>query len=164
MHSGVTFSIQHMVIAEVTGKFKEFNVTLSTAKEDFTNATIEATIDVNSIDTGNERRDSHLRTDDFFNAEKFPTIKFRSTSFEKVSDHSYKIKGLLTIRDTTKEVTIDASLNGVIKSGTGSRSGWKASLAINRFEYGLKWSKAIETGGLVVGDIVNITFNMEFVK
>lgn len=153
-----------MLIAEVTGKFKEFNATLSTAKEDFTDATIEATIDVNSIDTGNERRDSHLRTDDFFSAERFPTMKFRSTSFEKVNDHSYKIKGLLTIRDTTKEVTIDASLNGVIKSGTGSRSGWKAALAINRFEYGLQWNKTIEAGGLVAGDSVHITFNIEFVK
>lgn len=153
-----------MIIAEVTGKFKEFNATLSTAKEDFTDATIDATIDVNSIDTGNERRDSHLRTDDFFSAEKFPTMKFRSTSFEKVNDHSYKIKGLLTIRDTTKEVTIDASLNGVIKSGAGSRSGWKAALAINRFDYGLQWNKTVETGGLVAGETVNITFNMEFVK
>jgi polyisoprenoid-binding protein YceI len=164
MHSGITFSVQHMVIAEVIGKFKEFNVTLSTVKEDLTDATIDAAIDVNSIDTGNERRDSHLRTDDFFNAEKFPRIKFRSTSFEKVNDRSYKIKGLLTIRDTTKEVTIDASLNGVIKLGTGSRSGWKATLAINRFEYGLQWNKTIETGGLVAGDTVHITFNIEFVK
>jgi len=164
MHSSITFSVQHMVISEVTGSFKAFNVNLSTAKEDFTDAAIDATIDVNSIDTGNDRRDSHLRTDDFFNAEKFPTIKFRSTSFQKVNDHSYKIKGLLTIRDTTKEVTIDASLNGVIASGQGSRSGWKATLAINRFEYGLHWNKTIETGGLVAGETVNITFNMEFVK
>ncbi len=164
MHSGITFSVQHMVIAEVTGKFKEFNLALSTTKEDFTDATVDAIIDVNSIDTGNERRDSHLRADDFFNAEKFPTIKFRSTSFVKVNDRSYKIKGFLTIRDTTKEVTIDASLNGVIKSGQGSRSGWKATLAINRFEYGLRWNKTIETGGLVAGETVNITFNMEFVK
>lgn len=164
MHSGITFSVQHMVIAEVTGKFREFNVTVSTVKEDFTDATIDATIDVKSIDTGNERRDSHLHTDDFFNAEKFPAIKFRSTAFEKVSDRSYKIEGLLTIRDTTKEVTIDASLNGVIATGRGSRSGWKATLAINRFDYGLKWNKAVDTGGLVVGETVTITFNMEFVK
>lgn len=163
-HSGITFSIQHMVISEVTGTFKAFNVALSSSKQDFTDATIEATIDVNSIDTGNERRDSHLRTDDFFNTEKFPTIKFRSTSLEKVGDRSYKIKGLMTIRDTTKEVTIDASLNGVIASGHGSRSGWKATLAINRFDYGLKWSKAVETGGLVAGETVNISLNMEFVK
>jgi polyisoprenoid-binding protein YceI len=163
-HSGITFSIQHMVISEVTGTFKEFNVTVSSSKEDFTDAAIDAAIEVKSIDTGNDRRDSHLRTDDFFNAEKFPVIKFRSTSFEKVNDRSYKIKGLLTLRDTTKEVTIDASLNGVIASGKGSRSGWKATLAINRFDYGLQWNKTIETGGMVAGETVNITFNMEFVK
>ena len=153
-----------MVIAEVTGKFKEFNLTFTSAKEDFTDAAVDATIDVNSIDTGNDRRDSHLRTDDFFSAEKFPAIKFRSTSFEKVNDHSYKIKGLLTVRDITKEVTIDATLNGVIASSQGSRSGWKATLAINRFDYGLKWNKTIEAGGLVAGDTVHITFNIELVK
>ncbi len=163
-HSGITFSVQHMLISEVTGIFKTFNVTLSSSKQDFSDAAIDAAIEVNSIDTRNERRDSHLRTDDFFNAEKFPTIKFRSTAFEKVNDRQYKIKGMLTIRDTTREVTIDASLNGVIASGSGSRSGWKATLAINRFEYGLQWNKTIEAGGLVAGETVNITFNMEFVK
>ena len=100
--------------------------------------------------------DSHLKTDDFFNAEKFPTIKFQSTSFEKVGDGHYKIKGNLTIRDSTKEATTDAVLNGVIPSGKGMRSGWKATLAINRFDYGLKWDRTIETGGLVAGATVNL--------
>jgi polyisoprenoid-binding protein YceI len=109
-------------------------------------------------------RDGHLKTDDFFSAEKFSTIKFKSTSFEKVGDSHYKIKGNLTIRDTTKEVTIDAVLNGIIPSGKGMRSGWKATLAVNRFDYGLKWDRTIETGGLVAGATVNLVFNLEFVK
>ncbi|MGA7160741.1 MAG: YceI family protein [Bacteroidota bacterium] len=163
-HSSITFSVQHMVISEVTGTFKDFNVTFVSSKADFTDAAISATIAVKSIDTGNERRDGHLKTDDFFNAEKFPEIKFRSTSFEKVSDHQYKIRGNLTIRDTTKEVTIDAVLNGIIPSGKGTRAGWKATLAINRFDYGLKWDRTIETGGLVAGATVNLVFNLEFVK
>ncbi len=163
-HSSVTFSVQHMVISEVNGMFKNFNVTLASAKDDFTDAAISATIAVNSIDTGNDRRDGHLKTDDFFNAEKFPAIKFQSTSLEKISEGHYKIKGYLTIRDTTKEVTIDAVLNGIIPSGKGLRAGWKATLAVNRFDYGLKWDRTIETGGLVAGATVNLVFNLEFVK
>jgi len=153
-----------MVISEVAGTFKDFNISLVSSKDDFSDAAISATIAVKSIDTQNGMRDSHLKTDDFFNAEKFPTIKFQSTSFEKVGDGHYKIKGTLTIRDSTKEATIDAVLNGVIQSAKGMRSGWKATLAINRFDYGLKWDRTIETGGLVAGATVNLVFNLEFVK
>ena len=163
-HSNVTFSIHHMVISEVTGSFKDFAVNLHSTKEDFTDANIDATVNVNSINTENDRRDAHLRTDDFFNAEKFPTIKFKSTSFEKIGENHYAIKGLLTIRDTTKEVTIDAVLNGILSSSKGERAGWKGTLSINRFDYGLKWNQTIETGGLIAGATVNIIFNLEFVK
>lgn len=163
-HSSVVFNVQHMVISEVTGTFKDFNVSIRSSKDDFSDAGISATIAVKSIDTQNEMRDGHLKTDDFFNAEKFPTIKFQSTSFAKVGDGHFKIKGNLTIRDTTKEVTIDAVLNGIIPSGKGMRSGWKATLAVNRFDYGLKWDRTIETGGLVAGATVNLIFNLEFVK
>lgn len=163
-HSNVTFSVQHMVISEVTGSFKEFAVNLNSSREDFTDANIDATVNVNSINTENDRRDSHLKTDDFFNAEKFPTIKFKSTSFEKIGDNHYAIKGWLTIRDTTKEVTIDAVLNGILSSSKGERAGWKGTLSINRFDYGLKWNQAIETGGLIAGATVKLVFNFEFVK
>jgi polyisoprenoid-binding protein YceI len=163
-HSNISFSIQHMVISEVTGTFKDFNVALLSSKDDFSDAAISATIGVKSIDTRNEMRDNHLKTDDFFSAEKFPTIKFQSTSFEKVTEGHYRIKGNLTIRDSTKAVTIDAVLNGVIQSSKGARSGWKATLAINRFDYGLKWDRTIESGGLVAGSTVNLMFNLEFVK
>lgn len=163
-HSNITFSIQHMVISEVTGSFKDFAINLHSSKDDFGDAAIEATINVNSINTENDRRDGHLRTDDFFNAEKFPTIKFRSTSFEKIGDRHYAVKGMLTIRDTTKEVTVDAVLNGIISSGTGERAGWKCTFSINRFDYGLRWNQTIETGGLIAGATVTILFNLEFVK
>jgi polyisoprenoid-binding protein YceI len=163
-HSSVVFSLKHMVISEVTGTFRDFNVSLRASKNDFSDAEISATIAVKSIDTQNEMRDGHLKTDDFFNAEKFPTIKFVSTSCEKAGDGHYRIKGYLTIRDSTKEVTIDAVLNGTIPSGSGIRSGWKATLAVNRFDYGLKWDRTIESGGLVAGATVNLVFNLEFVK
>ena len=163
-HSNVSFSVQHMVISEVTGRFKDYTVSLASTKNDFSDAAINAAIAVNSIDTQNDRRDSHLKSDDFFNAEKFPSIRFQSTSFVKTGDNRYAINGRLTIRDTTKEVSIDAVLNGMISSKNSERAGWKATLAIDRFDYGLKWNAAIESGGLVAGAMVTITLNLEFVK
>jgi len=164
-HSGITFSIRHMVISEVTGNFKDFDIAFSAAKDDFTDASVDATLKVASINTDNERRDGHLKSDDFFNAEKFPEIKFKSTSFEKVGENKYKIHGTLTIREITKEVTFDATYNGSVKGMGGSTvTAWKATLALNRFDYGLKWNRTIESGGLVAGDIVNITLNLELVK
>ncbi len=164
-HSSINFSIRHMVISEVTGNFKDFNILVNAAKDDFTDATIDATIKVASINTDNERRDGHLKSDDFFNAEKFPEIKFRTTSFEKVSDNKYKIKGDLTMRDVTKSVTFDGVYNGSIKGMRGTTiSSWKATISINRFDYGLKWNRTIETGGLIAGDMVNITINLELTK
>jgi polyisoprenoid-binding protein YceI len=163
-HSAITFTVKHMVISEVTGRFDDFTLTLSSSKEDFTDATLEGTIWVDSIDTGNSFRDRHLKTDDFFNAQKYPDIKFKSTSVTKVGDNNYKINGALTIRDVTKNVTWDAVLNGTLKTSRGTRVAWKVTLAINRFDYGLKWDKVTEAGGLVAGDIVTITILGEFVN
>jgi polyisoprenoid-binding protein YceI len=153
-----------MVISEVTGRFDDFAMTLTSSKEDFTDAALEGIIRVDSIDTGNSFRDRHLKTDDFFNAQKYPDIKFKSTSVTKVGDNNYKINGALTIRDVTKNVTWDAVLNGTLKTSRDTRVAWKASLAINRFDYGLKWDKVTEAGGLVAGDIVTITILGEFVN
>ena len=164
-HSSINFSVRHMVISEVTGNFKDFDVSFTSSKGDYSDATVDASIKVASINTDNERRDGHMKTDDFFNAEKFPQIKFKSTSFEKVGENKYNITGDLTIRDTTKKVTFDAVYNGTIKAPWGSTiSSWKATLSVNRFEYGLKWNKAIDTGGLIAGETVKITLNLEFDK
>jgi polyisoprenoid-binding protein YceI len=164
-HSSVGFSIKHMVISEVSGRFKDFDINFTSTKSDFTDGKVEASIKVASITTDNERRDGHLKTDDFFNAEKFPEIKFVSTSFEKAGENKYKITGDLTIRDVTKSVTFDATYNGSIKAPRGGEvHSWKATVSINRFDYGLKWNRAIEAGGLVAGDTVNITLNLELNK
>ena len=163
-HSGIVFTIKHMVISEVTGRFKDFDITVTSTKDDFSDLAIETTIQANSVDTNNEGRDRDLRSDNFFSVDKFPAIKFKSTSVEKVSDHEYKITGNLTIRDTTKQVTFDTSLNGIIKGARGDRAGWTAKLTVNRFDYGLKWNRMIETGGLVAGENVNITVNIEMLK
>jgi polyisoprenoid-binding protein YceI len=163
-HSSVTFSVRHMVISEVTGSFKDFTVVLKSAKDDFSDAEVQSTIKVGSISTDNANRDNHLKSDDFFNAEKFPEINFKSTSFEKLGDNKYKITGDLTMRDVTKNVTFDAVLNGTMKTQRGMLAAWKAVATINRFDYNLKWSKTLETGGLMVGQDVTITLNLELNK
>jgi polyisoprenoid-binding protein YceI len=164
VHSSVSFSIKHMVISNVSGSFKDFSVVLKSGKEDFSDATVESTIQVASISTDNDYRDKHLKSDDFFNAEKFPTIKFKSTKFEKLGDNKYKITGDLTMRDVTKEVIFDAVLNGTLKTDKGLLSAWKATTTVNRFDYNLKWNKTIETGGLIVGQDVTVTLNLELNK
>jgi len=164
-HTGVTFSVKHMVISDVTGSFKDFDLTLTSTKDDFSDAVVEGTVKIASISTDNVQRDNHLKSDDFFNAEKFPSMKFKSTSFTKVGDNKYKLTGDLTIRDVTKSVTFDATLGGTMKAPWGvTIAAWKATTVINRFDFNLKWNKAIETGGLIVGQDVTITLNMEFNK
>ena len=164
VHSSITFTVKHMVISNVTGSFKDFAITMKSAKDDFSDATVQSTIKVASLSTDNNMRDNHLKSDDFFNAEKYPEINFKSTSFEKLSDTKYKITGDLTIRDVTKNVTFDAVLNGTLKTNRGVLSAWKATTSINRFDYNLKWNKTIETGGLIVGQDVTITLNLELNK
>ncbi len=161
-HSRIKFTVKHMMISEVEGSFKDFNIIFKSSKDDFSDATVEATIKTASIDTDNERRDNHLRSDDFFNAEKYPEIKFQSERLEKVGENRYKIYGDLTIRDVTKKVAFDAEYTGSVTTNRGKVSGWKATLTLNRFDYGLKWNQAIETGGLVAGENVHVTLLLEF--
>jgi polyisoprenoid-binding protein YceI len=165
-HSQVRFSVTHMVIAEVTGNFREFEVSLvQKGTEDFAGSTLNATIKTASINTDNEGRDKHLRSDDFFNAEAYPAITFKSTSFEKTGRDAYLIKGDLTIREVTKPVTLTARYTGQAKDPRGNvKIGFKATTAINRFDFGVKWNKAIEAGGLIVGETVDIMLLMELTQ
>lgn len=164
-HTKILFNATHMVISEVTGRFKDFEITVVQRKEDFTDAELTAVIKVNSIDTDNERRDGHLRSADFFDAEKNPEITFKSTSFEKSGKNTYKIEGDLTIRGVTKSVVFDARLNGQIKEPNGNlRAGFRATTSINRYEFGVKWNRALDTGGWLVGENIDITVNIEIVK
>jgi polyisoprenoid-binding protein YceI len=164
-HSRVNFSVTHMVISEVTGGFKEFDVTLTQGKDDFSGSSLEATIKTASINTENEMRDKHLRSDDFLNAEKFPAITFKSTSFEKTGENTFKITGDLTLRDVTKSIVLEAKYLGQVADGRGGlKAGFKATGSINRFDYGVKWNKAIEAGGLIVSDKVDLTLLMELQK
>ncbi len=164
-HSQMRFTVTHMVISEVSGRFDDFEITVTQPDSDFTGSSVEATAKTASLNTDNEGRDKHLKSDDFFNAGKFPVISFKSTSFEKTGDDTYKLAGLLTIRDSTKPVVFDVKLSGVLKDAKGgARAGFKATTTINRFDYGVKWNKTLESGGLIVSKDVRITMDVELVK
>ena len=163
-HSFIKFSVSHMVVSEAEGTFKIFDGTLEHTKADLSDAKINFSIDVNSVNTENENRDKHLKSDDFFNAEKFPTMKFESTSFQPLGNNKYKLTGNLTIRDITKPVTFDVTYGGTITSQGKTKAGFKATTTLNRFDYNLKWSAATETGGMVVGKDVEVSIKLELNK
>ena len=161
-HSNVKFTATHLVVSEVEGYFKVFDGTVKTTRADFGDATIQFSADVNSINTDNEMRDKHLKSDDFFNAEKYPQMTFTSTSFKKTGANKYVLTGNLTIRDVTKKVTFDVTYGGTIKDPWGNtKAGFRAKGKINRFDYNLKWNTLTETGGAVVGKEVEVTVNLE---
>jgi len=164
-HSSVNFSVEHLVISEVDGSFKSFDGELKAAKPDFSDARINFTVDVASVNTGNDPRDKHLRSNDFLNAEQFPKMSFKSTSLTKVSEGKYLLEGDLTIRDVTKRVKFNVSYGGTVKDAENKqRAGFKANTYINRFDYNLKWDKLTEAGGTVVDKMVDIELKLEFIK
>ena len=160
-HSNVNFTVTHMTISEVEGTFKIFEGNVEHTKPDFSDAVINFQVDINSVNTENENRDKHLKSEDFFNAAQFPTMKFTSTSMKPLGNNKYQLSGNLTIRDITKPVVFDVSYGGTINTSRGKKSGFKAKTTINRFDYNLKWDRATEAGGLVVGKDVDIQINLE---
>jgi polyisoprenoid-binding protein YceI len=163
-HSSVKFSVEHLMLSETEGTFKSFDGTLNSKNADFNDAAIAFTVDVKSINSNNEMRDKHLQGDDFFNAEKFPQMKFKGTSFKKVSGNNYVLQGELTIRDITKKVKFDVVYRGTQKDPYGNtKAGFKAVGSIHRLEYGLKWNVMTEATA-VVADEVNIVINLEFAE
>ncbi len=163
-HTSLKFTVSHLVISDVDGNFKTFDGTMESAKPDFSDAKITFTVEVNSINTDNEKRDIHLKSDDFLNVQKFPVMKFVSTSFTPQGDNKYKLIGNLTIRDITKSVTFDVKYGGTAVAFGGTHAGFKATTKIDRFDYNLKWSATTEAGGLVAGKEVEITVNADFKK
>jgi len=160
-HTNVKFAVTHMMVSEVEGSFKVFDGTVEHTKPDFTDAKINFSIDVASVNTDNERRDNHLKSDDFFNAEKYPKITFVSTSVKSLGNNKYEIAGDLTIRDITIPVVFQTTYGGTIATKNGSKAGFKARATINRFDYNLKWDAATESGGLVVAKDVELIVNVE---
>lgn len=164
-HSKIGFTVSHMVITDVDGKFNEYEGTVVTEGDDFEGAQVNFTIEANSINTDNERRDNHLRSDDFFAADEYPQITFTGKSMKKISENKYELVGDLTIRGTTKEIKLDVTHNGTVQDPWGNtKAGFKLAGSLDRFEYGLKWNTAIETGGLVVGKTVYLNIDIQLKK
>ena len=164
-HSEITFKVKHLVISTVTGKFRTFDANIETDNEDFEDAKVTFEADINSIDTNNEDRDNHLKSDDFFNAEEYPKMTFESTSFERNGDGEYKLVGELTIRGNTKTVELDAEYGGTVMDPYGNtKAGFEVTGKINRKEFGLTWSAVTEAGNVVVSDEVKLIMNVQFVK
>jgi len=163
-HSELQFKVKHLMITTVTGNIKSFQAELESEGDDFTNASISFSGDISSIDTGNGDRDGHLKSGDFFDAEKFPAITFKSTSVEK-DGNDYTVNGDLTIKDVTKAVKLVAEFGGIATDPWGNtKAGFTLSGKINRTEFGLTWNAALETGGVMVSEEVKILGELQFVK
>ena len=161
-HSEVSFTVKHLMISKVRGVFETFDVTIVTAENPH-DSTIEATIDVASVNTGNEGRDNHLRTSDFFLVEEHPTISFVSTSFDGEPD-DFSVTGDLTLRGVTKSVVLKGEFGGIITDGYGNtRAGATATAKINRHDFGVNWNAALEAGGMTLGDDVTITLDLQVI-
>jgi len=161
-HSKIGFSVPHMAVSEVEGSFREFEASVVTKSADFNGAEISFTAKTASIDTDNERRDNHLKSADFFDAEKHPELSFKGNLVKKGS--KYKLKGNLTLHGVTKPVEFDVTYGGTVNTGRGEKAGFKISGKINRQDYGLTWSNKTPTGELVVGDEVDIIGKIELDK
>ena len=163
-HSRIGFSVRHMVISKVRGHFTKYTATLNYDESNIANSSAEVTIDVNSINTENKKRDNHLRSPDFFAVEEYPNITFKSSEIKKDGDN-YLATGALTIRGVTKQVSFPFEITGKIVDPWGNtRIGIEGSLKINRKDFGVKWSKVMDGGGLVVSDDVNIDLVIEAVQ
>ena len=161
-HSEVTFSVRHLAISKVRGTFERFTATIVTA-EDPTKSTVEASIEVTSVNTNQKDRDNHLRTNDFFKADEFPNITFVSTSVER-DDDDIIVGGELTLRGVAKSVTLAGEFGGIVVDGYGqSKAGFSASTKINRHDFGVSWNAALEAGGFTLGDDVTINFELQFI-
>jgi polyisoprenoid-binding protein YceI len=164
-HSIAEFAVKHMVVATAKGRFGAMEGTLHWDGQNFSTANVEATIDVTTISTGDANRDGHLKSDDFFNAEQFPAATFRSKRVDSKDNDEFKLVGDLTLRDVTKEVTLDVEFEGQVKDPYGlQRAGFTAETSINRREFGLNWNAMLEAGGAVVSDKVKITIHAEFTR
>lgn len=161
-HSKVGFAAVHMVVAETEGKFDDFEGSVTSTKDDFDGAQVSFTAKVASINTENERRDGHLKSDDFFNAEKFPDIKFVGTLTK--SGGKYQLKGKLTMRDVTKDVAFDVTYGGSVDTGKVVKAGFKFTGTVNRQDFGLKFASTFADGKAVVGNDVTITCKIELDK
>ena len=165
LHSEVQFKVKHLVISTVTGSFKSFSGHAATDGDDFTNAEVELTIDVDSVDTGQPGRDEHLRNGDFFETETYPQFTFKSTSFTKVKGDLYKLTGNLTIKGITKEVELEAEYGGTERDPWGNtKVGFEVTGTIDRKDFNVTFNALTETGGLALGENIKVLANVQLAK
>jgi polyisoprenoid-binding protein YceI len=164
-HSNVEFAVKHLMIATVKGRFARVEGTVELDDRDLSRASIAVTIDAASIDTRVEQRDQHLRSPDFFDVARFPTIEFRSKGVEVLGEGRLRISGALTMHGVTRDVVIDAAEEGRTRDPWGGdRAGFSASAKLSRKDFGLTWNQLLETGGLAVGDDIRISLDVELVR
>lgn len=162
-HSELTFKVKHMMIANVKGEFKNFTVDFE--GEDLSSAKIYVTVDASSINTNNEQRDAHLKSADFFDVENHKELTFESTEINQISDDEYEMKGILTMKGVSKEISLDVEFGGINKDPWGNeKAGFSINGKLNRKDFGLNWNAALETGGVLVSEEVKISGELQFVK
>ena len=160
-HSGIGFSVKHFGISNVRGKFAEYSGALMIDEDDLSKSSVAIEIAAASIDTANEQRDGHLRSADFFDVENHPTLTFKSTGIERTGEGEFLVTGDLTIRGKTREVRLPVTVGGPIDARGAKRIGIEGALTIDRQDYGVSFSRVMDTGGLVVGNDVKIDFSIE---
>ncbi len=164
-HSEVGFSVKHLMISTVRGRFANVSGTVSFVEGNFSDAAADITIDAASIDTREDKRDAHLRSADFFDVDTFPTLTFKSRRVQNVKDQTFELVGDLTIRGITREVVLDVTFEGTQKDPWGNlKSGFSATTRINRKDFGLTWNAALETGGVLVGEDVKISLDVQLLR
>jgi polyisoprenoid-binding protein YceI len=159
-HSSAQFKVRHMM-SNVVGTFRDFDGNITIDRANPAKSSVQFTIQTKSIDTGNTNRDEHLRSADFFDVAKFPTISFKSTSVAKKSDDSFDVTGDLTMHGVTKRVTLPVSFLGFASTARGEKAGFEIEATVNRKDYGIVWNKTLDEGGLLLGEDVKVTINLE---
>ncbi len=163
-HSEILFKVKHLMITNVKGEFKKFNVSVNAEGSNFSNAEIKVAIDANSVFTNQDDRDNHLKSVDFFDAENHKELTFESTSLVK-KDENFQLKGLLTIKGISKEITMDVEFGGINKDPWGNeKAGFSLTGKISRKDWELNWNAALETGGMLVSDEVRLSAEIQLVK
>jgi len=164
-HSKLGFTISHFGISETEGRFTKFDGNVYSGRTDFSDAEIELVIDVASINTEDPQRDNHLRSAEFFDAEKFPSIIFKSRTIEPAGEHRYKLHGDIQMHGITREITLDVIYRGTVDDPfNNTKAGFILSGEIDRTKFGLTWNGVLAAGGLLVGNMVNLSINIELIK
>ncbi|MEM6272903.1 MAG: YceI family protein [Bacteroidota bacterium] len=164
-HSEIQFKVRHMMVSTVTGFFREFDATVESTTDNFQGARISFAAQTASLDTNNAQRDGHLRSPDFFDAETYPEISFKSSSLEHIAGDNYKLVGDLTLHGVTKPVALDVAYFGAMTDPYGNqKAGFELNGEVNRTDFGLKWNTALETGGVMVSEKVRLHANVQLQK